>query len=190
MKYILASASPRRKELMTQAGFSFQVVPSQVKETISKTRPSDIVTELSSQKALEVYERLQPEDCTVIGADTIVVYRDEILGKPADEAEALDMLSLLAGRTHQVYTGVTLVRKATSGSRPKIHSFYEKTDVEFYPIHREDLLAYIRTGDPLDKAGSYGIQGPFAIHVKGIQGDYNNVVGLPIARLYQEIRQF
>ena len=117
-------------------------------------------------------------------------YRDEILGKPADEAEALDMLSLLAGRTHQVYTGVTLVRKTASGSQPKIHSFYEKTDVEFYPIHREDLLSYIRTGDPLDKAGSYGIQGPFAIHVKGIQGDYNNVVGLPIARLYQEIRQF
>ena len=89
-----------------------------------------------------------------------------------------------------MYTGVTLVRQATSGSQPKIHSFYEKTDVEFYPIHREDLLAYIRTGDPLDKAGSYGIQGPFAIHVKGIRGDYNNVVGLPIARLYQEIRQF
>lgn len=190
MKYILASSSPRRKELMTQAGFSFEVVPSRVEETISQTRPADIVTELSAQKALEVYERLQPKDCTVIGADTIVVYRDEILGKPADEAEALDMLSLLAGRTHQVYTGVTLVRQAPSGSRPKIHSFYEKTDVEFYPIHREDLLSYIRTGDPLDKAGSYGIQGPFAIHVKGIQGDYNNVVGLPIARLYQEIRQF
>ncbi|MEF2806495.1 MAG: Maf family protein [Massilistercora timonensis] len=190
MKYILASASPRRKELMTQAGFSFEVVPSQVEETISQTRPADIVTELSAQKALEVYERLQPKYCTVIGADTIVVYRDEILGKPADEAEALDMLSLLAGRTHQVYTGVTLVRQAPSGSRPKIHSFYEKTDVEFYPIHREDLLSYIRTGDPLDKAGSYGIQGPFAIHVKGIRGDYNNVVGLPIARLYQEIRQF
>ena len=118
MKYILASASPRRKELMTQAGFSFEVVPSQVEETISQTRPADIVTELSAQKALEVYERLQPKDCTVIGADTIVVYRDEILGKPADEAEALDMLSLLAGRTHQVYTGVTLVRQAPSGSRP------------------------------------------------------------------------
>ena len=157
MKYILASSSPRRKELMTQAGFSFEVVPSRVEETISQTRPADIVTELSAQKALEVYERLQPKDCTVIGADTIVVYRDEILGKPADEAEALDMLSLLAGRTHQVYTGVTLVRQAPSGSRPKIHSFYEKTDVEFYPIHREDLLSYIRTGDPLDLHGNRSV---------------------------------
>lgn len=188
MKYILASASPRRKELMTQAGFSFQVVPSQVKETISKTRPSDIVTELSSQKALEVYERLQPEDCTVIGADTIVVYRDEILGKPADEAEALDMLSLLAGRTHQVYTGVTLI--LNKGGDPTVRSFYEKTDVTFYPIDRFDLQDYIASGDPLDKAGAYGIQGPFAIHVKEIHGDYNNVVGLPIARLYQELKTF
>ena len=190
MEYILASASPRRKELLTQAGLAFEAVPSHVKEIIRKEEPAEIVMDLSLQKAEDVYRTLQPVNRTVIGADTIVVYQGEILGKPADASEAMDMLSLLAGRTHQVYTGVTLVRQAPSGSRPKIHSFYEKTDVEFYPIHREDLLSYIRTGDPLDKAGSYGIQGPFAIHVKGIRGDYNNVVGLPIARLYQEIRQF
>lgn len=191
MDYILASASPRRKELLTQAGLSFEVCPSQVEETISKTRPSDVVMELSSQKAFDVYRRLAPKDRIVIGADTIVVYRGEILGKPADEQEALDMLSLLAGRTHQVYTGVTLIREKDSLSdAPKVRSFYEKTEVCLYPIYREDLISYIRTGDPLDKAGAYGIQGSFAVHVKEIRGEYNNVVGLPIGRLYQELKTF
>lgn len=118
----------------------------------------------------------------VIGADTIVVYKDEILGKPADESEALDMLSMLADRTHQVYTGVSII-KGTA-----INTFYECTHVTFYPICREDLLQYTATGDPLDKAGAYGIQGDFSVHVKSIQGDYNNVVGLPIGRLYQELK--
>ena len=100
----------------------------------------------------------------------------------------MDMLSLLAGRTHQVYTGVTLI--LNKGGDPTVRSFYEKTDVTFYPIDRFDLQDYIASGDPLDKAGAYGIQGPFAIHVKEIHGDYNNVVGLPIARLYQELKTF
>ena len=125
------------------------------------------------------------KDCVVIGADTIVVYRDEILGKPADKAEAYDMLSMLADRTHQVYTGVALV--ISKKGRVHTNTFYESTDVTFCPISREDLHAYIETGDPLDKAGAYGIQGSFAIHVKCIHGDYNNVVGLPVSRLYQEL---
>ena len=184
MKYILASASPRRKELMTQAGFSFEVVPSQVEETISQTRPSDIVTELSSQKALEVYERLQPKDCTVIGADTIVVYRDEILGKPADEAEALDMLSLLAGRTHQVYTGVTLF----SGGRTATE--HEATSVRFRPLSQGDIDHYLATGEPMDKAGAYGIQGYGSVLIEGISGDYYNVMGLPVCRLGRMLARF
>ncbi|WP_176730957.1 Maf family protein [Merdimonas faecis] len=188
MKYILASASPRRKELLSQAGFAFETVPSQVNEIIRKKSPHAIVKDLSFQKAWDVYQKLTPVGKTVIGADTIVVYRGEILGKPAGEEEALDMLSLLAGRTHQVYTGVTLV--FSHGGAPVIRSFYEKTDVTFYPIDRADLLAYADSKDPLDKAGAYGIQGPFAIHVKKIHGDYNNVVGLPIARLYQELKTF
>ena len=110
------------------------------------------------------------------------------LDRNSCDQEALDMLSLLAGRTHQVYTGVTLV--FSHGGAPVIRSFYEKTDVTFYPIDRADLLAYADSKDPLDKAGAYGIQGPFAIHVKKIHGDYNNVVGLPIARLYQELKTF
>ena len=185
MKYILASASPRRKELLTQAGFQFQVIPSSVKETITKTVPSEIVMELAFQKAEDVFRRYGQKNCVIIGADTIVVYRDEILGKPADQAEAYDMLSMLADRTHQVYTGVSLVisRKGQVHTR----TFYESTDVTFCPICKEDLHAYVDSGDPLDKAGAYGIQGAFAIHVKRISGDFNNVIGLPICRLYQEL---
>lgn len=192
MRYILASASPRRRELLTQAGISFDVIPSSIKEQITETIPHDIVMELASQKAGDVYGRLcsdgkhhTEEDLTVIGADTIVVYRNEILGKPGGKEEAYDMLSLLADRTHQVYTGVSLIiRKKGKELR---RTFYEKTDVTLYPVAKEDLRTYVESGDPLDKAGAYGIQGAFAIHIKGINGDYNNVVGLPIGRLYQEL---
>ena len=185
MKYILASASPRRKELLTQAGFQFEIIPSLAEETYTKTVPSEIVTELAAQKAADVFHRYKEENCVVIGADTIVVYRDEILGKPADKQEAYDMLSMLADRTHQVYTGVSLV----ISKKGQVHTrtFCESTDVTFCPICKEDLHAYVESGDPLDKAGAYGIQGPFAVHVKCIHGDYHNVVGLPLCRLYQEL---
>lgn len=188
MKYILASASPRRRELLTQAGITFDVIPSSIEEQITKTIPSDIVMELASQKAQDVFSTItQAGDITVIGADTIVVYQNEILGKPSDTKEAYDMLSLLADRTHQVYTGVCLImRKHGKEFR---HTFCEKTDVTFYPITKEDLRTYTASGDSLDKAGGYGIQGSFAIHVKCIQGDYNNVVGLPVGRLYQELKK-
>jgi len=185
MKYILASSSPRRKELLKQAGFKFEVIPSFVDEVITKTAPSEIVMELALQKAKDVFYRHRDRDCVVIGADTIVVYGDEILGKPADKTEAYDMLSMLADRTHQVYTGVSLV----ISKKGQVHTrtFYETTDVTFCPVSREDLYAYVETGDPLDKAGAYGIQGAFAVHIKCIRGDYNNVVGLPVCRLYQEL---
>lgn len=202
MKYILASASPRRKELLAQAGIEFEVLPSSVEETITKTVPSDIVMELSRQKAQDVdahlasgnvqtgnnINNITKGDYTIIGADTIVVYRDEILGKPADKDEAYDMLSMLADRTHQVYTGVTLI--IHKNGKKTTRSFYEKTDVTFYPIAREALRAYVESGEPLDKAGAYGIQGAFAIHVKCIQGDYFNVVGLPLGHLYQELMRY
>ena len=184
MKYILASASPRRKELLSQAGITFEVIPSKIHETITKSDPSDVVMELALQKAEDVYSRHSCEDTVIIGADTVVCYRGEILGKPADEAEAYDMLSLLADRTHQVYTGVSLI--SLKGGKKTVRTFYERTDVTLYPISREDLKSYIASGDPMDKAGAYGIQGSFAVHVKHINGDYNNVVGLPLARLYHE----
>ena len=185
MRYILASSSPRRREILERAGFTFDVIPSSVEENTDKTKPSEIVTELAAMKAEDVFRRCRQEDCVVIGADTIVVYRDEILGKPADKAEAYDMLSMLADRTHQVYTGVSLV--ISKKGRVHTRTFCESTDVTFCPICKEHLRAYVETGDPLDKAGAYGIQGPFAIHVKCISGDYHNVVGLPICRLYQEL---
>lgn len=190
MRYILASASPRRKELLEKTGIPFEIIPSSVNEKITKTIPSDVVMELAYQKAEDVFKTLmsnisETEDITVIGADTIVVYRDEILGKPIDKSESYDMLSMLADRTHQVYTGVSLITR--KNGHTKTRSFFEKTDVTFYPIYKEDLLRYVESGDSLDKAGAYGIQGNFAIHVKEIKGDYNNVVGLPIGHLYQEL---
>ena len=187
MRYILASKSPRRQELLKRTGIEFEVIPSDMEELITKDVPSDIVMELAEQKARHVYESLSDKsDVTVIGSDTIVVYRDEILGKPADKQEAYDMLSMLADRTHQVYTGVSLI--VAKNGIANIKTFFEKTDVTFYPIHKEDLKRYVESGDPLDKAGAYGIQGNFSIHLKEIHGDYNNVVGLPIGRLYQELK--
>jgi len=187
MRYILASKSPRRQELLKRTGIEFEVIPSDMEELITKNVPSDIVMELAEQKARHVYESLSDKsDVTVIGSDTIVVYRDEILGKPADKQEAYDMLSMLADRTHQVYTGVSLI--VAKNGIANIKTFFEKTDVTFYPIYKEDLKRYVESGDPLDKAGAYGIQGDFSIHIKEIHGDYNNVVGLPIGRLYQELK--
>lgn len=189
MKYILASASPRRSELLTQAGLVFDIIPSDIDEKITKSIPSDVVMELAEQKALSVFHRLEDKKVTVIGADTIVVYKDEILGKPLDEQESYDMLSLLSDRTHQVYTGVSLISgdPGDSSFPPSVRTFFEVTDVTLYPISRSDLRSYVETGDSLDKAGAYGIQGPFAIHIKQICGDYYNVVGLPIGRLHQEL---
>ena len=189
MKYILASASPRRRELLARTGITFEVIPSDVDEKITKKYPADIVMELAHQKASDVCEKHSCPDCTIIGSDTIVVYHGEILGKPSDKQEAYDMLSMLADRTHQVYTGVSIIR-VDENNQKNTHTFYEQTDVTFYPITQEDLLTYIESGDPLDKAGAYGIQGDFAIHIKEIHGEYNNVVGLPLGRLYQELKNY
>lgn len=186
MKYILASASPRRKELLAKTGIEYTVIPSDVEEVITKNEPCEVVMELASLKASDVFDKHGDEDTMVIGSDTIVVYKDEILGKPEDKDDARDMLSMLSDRTHQVYTGIALI-SLTNGKK-NVKTFYECTDVTFYPITREDIDKYVESGDPLDKAGSYGIQTDFAIHIKEIKGDYNNVVGLPVGRLYQELK--
>lgn len=166
---------------------NLNVIPSDVDEKITKEIPSDVVMELAHQKAENVYGKITDlNDYTVIGSDTIVVYRDEILGKPVDKQEAYDMLSMLADRTHQVYTGVSLIQKKNGEKKTK--TFFVQTDVTLYPIDKEDLHRYVESKDPMDKAGAYGIQGNFAIHVKEIKGDYNNVVGLPIGRVYQELK--
>ncbi|MDE6760460.1 MAG: Maf family protein [Lachnospiraceae bacterium] len=190
MPIILASASPRRVELLKQAGFTFTVKPSNIKEVIAEAPPDKIAEDLAYQKANDVYLHLKKEyqdkDYMVIGADTVVYYDKEILGKPADDQEAFDMLKLLSDRTHQVFTGIAIIRKINGEKQTQL--LHERTDVTFYPISDHELKKYIATGDPLDKAGAYGIQGTFAVHVKEIRGDYNNVVGLPIAKLYQSLK--
>lgn len=185
MKLILASASPRRKELLAKTGLSFDIIPAKGEETITKTIPAEVVMELSLQKAKEIAD-MQTEVCIVIGADTIVAKGDTIMGKPKDEADAFRMLDMISDDCHQVYTGVTIIR---TGEQAETLTFAEKTDVYLYPISEKDIRAYIESGDPMDKAGAYGIQGDFAVHVKGIQGDYYNVVGLPIGRVYQELQR-
>ena len=185
MKLILASASPRRKELLAKTGLFFDIIPAKGEETITKTIPAEVVMELSLEKAKEIAEK-QTEDCIVIGADTIVARGDTIMGKPKDAADAYRMLEMISDDCHQVYTGVTIIR---TGAAPQTITFAEKTDVYLYPISDADIRAYIASGDPMDKAGAYGIQGDFAVHVKGIAGDYYNVVGLPIGRVYQELKK-
>ena len=196
---ILASASPRRKELLEQIGAEFVICPAKGEEVITETDPSAVVMELSRQKAEEVAygvliyneqhaDLTTPQDILVIGADTVVAYENQILGKPKDEEDARRMLTMLSGKTHSVYTGVTFVFIDKEG-RTGEHCFFEKTDVCMYPFNEEEIDRYIKSGDPMDKAGSYGIQGRFAIHIKEIRGDYNNVVGLPVARLYQELQK-
>ena len=185
-KIILASASPRRRELLEQIGAVFEVCPSNAEEIMTSSVPREVVQELSRCKGSEVFERTSG-DVLVIGADTVVAFQDSILGKPADAAMARDMLLRLQGNTHQVYTGVTLLLRQGGPGTPK--SFYEKTEVVFYPMTGEEIDAYVRTGEPMDKAGAYGIQGKSAVFVEKIDGDYSNVVGLPLARLYQELKQ-
>lgn len=200
---ILASQSPRRRELLTQAGFQYTVEPSRIEEQITERQPCKVVMELSEQKAEDIYQRHMGEGkaaagtvpvhsdpdtpILVIGADTIVAYQNRILGKPRSEAEAFEMLELLQGNTHQVYTGVTLVWNESDGKHK--HVFYEKTEVICYPMTEQEISGYIRTGDCMDKAGAYGIQTRFGVYIREIHGDYNNVVGLPIARLYQEMKK-
>ena len=191
-RIILASASPRRSELLKQAGLTFAVIPSKAKETITGTHPAEVVEELSSQKAWEVADRILRggEDVTdfdvVIGADTVVAVDHQILGKPVDHDDAANMIGMLQGRVHQVYTGVTLIVKGAKGNI-RTRTFHERTDVDVCPMTDDEIEDYISTPEPYDKAGAYGIQGSFGIYISGIHGCYYNVVGLPISRLVHEL---
>lgn len=181
MKHIiLASASPRRKEILELADLKFDIMPNDAQEITTKTVPNEVVMELASIKAKDIYEKSEKQSM-VVGADTVVAYQGQILGKPADKADAKRMLTMLSGQTHEVYTGVCVIEDG------KTKTFYEETKVTFYEISDEQIDHYINTGEPMDKAGSYGIQGKAAVFIKGIEGDYYNVVGFPIARFLQEI---
>ncbi|MBO4373879.1 MAG: septum formation protein Maf [Lachnospiraceae bacterium] len=190
-EYILASASPRRLELLRQIGMEPWVVPSECDENVEGlSDPEEIVKELSKRKAQSVYEGLPAKAGTVvIGADTLVYCKGEILGKPQDEKDADRMLHLIADGTHSVTTGVTIIQTDRSGLHNQIKTFSETSQVTVYPISDREIEEYIWTGEPMDKAGAYAIQGLFSKFIKGIVGDYTNIVGLPVGRLYSELKR-
>ena len=185
-KIVLASASPRRRELLNQISLNPVIEPSTVVEVITTRVPEDAVMELSLQKAEDVARHQQP-GTIVIGADTVVATEGRILGKPGSHQEAYEMIESFQGKTHQVFTGVTLIYCGKNGTT--VRSFAERTDVHVYPMTPEEIRLYAEDEEPMDKAGAYGIQGRFAAFIKGIDGDYSNVVGLPVGRVYQELKQ-
>ncbi len=202
LRLILASSSPRRRELLKQIGAEFEIFPAQGEEVITSVKPEQTVLELSRQKAQEVADCLlssgerqeekifqtgEIEKTLILGADTVVAFGGKILGKPKDREDAIQMLQMLSGSTHSVFTGVTIVAAGEGGQ--KAYSFYEETKVTMYPMPMPEILSYIQTGEPMDKAGAYGIQGKGAVYIERIQGDYNNVVGLPVARIFQEMQK-
>ena len=205
---ILASGSPRRKDLLMQAGLEFEVVISDVEESVTKDTPEEVVIELSEQKCRAVTDefiRKTPKSISdlidvrkggilVIGADTVVSMDEAILGKPADSKEAFKMLMNLSGKTHEVYTGVSCkilqYNEYTEGLiETDSFSFYSETKVNMYPFNEYEVLDYIATGEPMDKAGAYGIQGIGERLVESISGDYNNVVGFPLSRFMKELSE-
>ena len=197
-KIILASASPRRKQLLELVGIEFDIWPSKAEETADSGDPGQICTQLSYAKAVDVAAQIRsyndshkdlvtPGDLIVIGADTIVAKDGIVFGKPKDGADAVRMLKTLSGSTHSVYTGVTFIFISANG-RVGEYTFFEETKVTFYPLDDEEIESYTASFDVLDKAGAYGIQDGAAVFVKSVEGDFYNVVGLPVARLLQELK--
>ena len=185
MSIILASQSPRRRQLLGQIGLDhFIVRPARGEEIMDPAlSPAQLVEELSRQKAREVAGASDPGDL-VIAADTVVAIDGRVLGKPHDREEACAMLSALSGREHTVYTGVTVCRD------DRMLTQHEATQVRFRPLSLREIQAYVDSGEPMDKAGAYGVQELGALLVEGIRGDYFNVVGLPLCRLGQMLSQF
>lgn len=183
-RIVLASGSPRRSELLAQVGMKFDIVVSNIEEVITETLPNEVVCELSAQKAQAVYDSIEDkENLLVIGADTVVSADNIILGKPKDDDDAFNMIKMLQGSEHSVFTGVTLIIDG------ECHTFAEETKVRVYPMTDEEIRSYVKSKEPADKAGAYGIQGLFAAYVKGIDGDYNNVVGLPVGGICSYLRR-
>ena len=190
---ILASASPRRRELLSRADIPFIIFPAQGEEIINTNDPVEAAQQLSKQKTEEVIDRMESNpvydgtEFTVLGADTIVFCGDEIMGKPVDRETAFRYLKLIQGNVHSVVTGVTIAKHHFDES-VDFNTFYEKTDVTVYPMTDEQIREYISMEESMDKAGAYAIQGRFARFIKGISGDYSNVVGLPVGRVYRELK--
>ena len=190
---ILASGSPRRKELLKLTGVEYEVITSDVDETPTETEPSEIVKELSMRKGEDVYARTVEDgrldinaENLIVAADTLVFLDNTRLGKPGNAENSVKMLKELSGRDHDVITGVYLIY--TNGGKKHTLSFYEKTKVSVLKLSDKEIEDYVATGEPFDKAGAYAIQGYFAKFIKGIEGEYANVVGLPVSRLYTEMK--
>ncbi|MCR5669951.1 MAG: Maf family protein [Butyrivibrio sp.] len=189
MRYILASGSPRRKELLSMVVPEYEVIPAKGEEKTSEQTPDAIVEELSYHKASEIFNKIlrdEKDGFVVIGADTVVSYKQKILGKPKDRSDAADMIRLLQGHEHQVYTGVTVFYREEEEN--KSFTFSECTNVKVTDMTEDEITSYAGCGEPDDKAGAYALQGKFGIYITGIDGDYYNVVGLPVARLYHELK--
>ncbi len=194
VQIILASGSPRRKELLAQMGLAFETMPSDLEEKITGDTPSETVESLSYQKAADIASRIREggkqqerKKRLVIGSDTIVVCGGKVMGKPRTEEEAFSMLSRIQGRVHAVYTGVTIAIIENDNISYEI--FSKKASVTVHSMNEREIRAYIAKGESMDKAGAYGIQGSFAMFVDEIQGEYSTVLGLPVAGLYQALKK-
>lgn len=189
VRLILASQSPRRRELLTRAGLEPEVIVSGIPEKTEESGPEKVVMDLSGQKAEHVADELKPgpDLILVIGADTVVCVDGKILGKPHSHEEAEQMIRMIEGRTHQVYSGVTIL-KIDGGRRSKV-TWAERTDVNVYPMSDQEIHDYAFSEEPMDKAGAYGIQGAFGRYIAGIRGDYSSVVGLPVGGVYQNLKK-
>lgn len=187
-KIILASGSPRRKELLLQIGIVPEIIVSHVEEKITSDVPAEVVMSLAEQKAVDVAKEM-PKGTVILGSDTVVAADGKILGKPKSHEEAYEMIRRLAGRSHQVYTGVCLVKKGPEGEADTVVSFYDETDVNVSPMTEKEIREYADSEEPMDKAGSYAVQGFFARYIDGLKGSYANVMGLPVHLVYQELKK-
>ena len=181
MKLILASASPRRRELFDLLKLDYMVIPSNADENIPECEPGEYVMALAKLKAESV--KANHSDCCVVGCDTIVVLDSEIIGKPTSKENALEVISKLSGRTHTVYTGVCVLTDEIE------NVFYDCTEVTFHKLTEEEIRDYVNTGEPMDKAGAYGIQGPGSVLVDNVDGCYFTVIGLPLPKLYRALKE-
>lgn len=207
MKLVLASGSQRRRELLTMCGYDYEIIVSNADETIDENDPESFVRALSFRKAKEVFDRLFAagrRDFAVIGSDTVVAFQKEgetkpvIIGKPKDAKDAVRILSMLSGKTHRVFTGVSVIADIPDENADAQCSIQEKaeiqtecsiTEVTFETLSPDEITDYVNSGDPLDKAGSYGIQGPFGMFVREIRGNYFTVIGMPIPVLYKMLKK-
>ena len=187
-KIILASASPRRRELLAQAGYGFEIQVSHKEEIYISETPDEIVKELALLKAKDIAEQNDAKNLLVIGADTVVAHKGAILGKPKSKEDAFDMIKGFQGDKHQVFTGVAILDYDADGHETIVNHAV-KTDVYVNPMTDEEIWNYIESDNVMDKAGSYGIQSGFAVYIERIEGDYFNVVGLPISYIYEQLKQ-